>query len=116
MGEDAKVSTPAEAHVGFQVNDPFTAEGRQRPHRDTRTDFLPMMRRMIRATARRVADGDPEDLAEMLALERTLDAAIAEAVERLHDFHGFTWESIGEAAGITRQGAYQRWGRDKEEA
>lgn len=98
---------PAEAQTRSDVRGDLT----ERRYRDTRTDFLPMMRRMIRATARRVADADPEDLAAMLALQRTLDAAIAEAVERLHDFHGFTWESIGEAAGITRQSAHERWAR-----
>lgn len=68
-----------------------------------------MIRRMLRAMARRAAMADPEDLAMLLELRGELDEAIADAVAGLRA-SGFTWESISEATGTTRQAACQRWG------
>lgn len=72
--------------------------------------YLAMLRRMIRASGRRFAgQADPEDLATLLALHHDLDAAAREAVAALRG-DGFTWESIGQALGVTRQAALMRWG------
>jgi hypothetical protein len=46
----------------------------------------------------------------MLALRAELDRAIDAAVEGLHEGQGWSWAAIGRAAGLTRQGAEQRWG------
>jgi hypothetical protein len=76
--------------------------------RDT-TDYAAMMRRMIRAYGRRVAAGDPEDLAGLAGLcelvEETLAAAVAEQRAM------FSWGDIGRALGVSRQAAQQRWGK-----
>jgi hypothetical protein len=73
------------------------------------TEYAAMMRRMIRAWGHRVADADVEDLAEMIAARRDLDAAIASAVHNSRNRHGRSWTDIGRAAGITRQSARERW-------
>jgi hypothetical protein len=73
-------------------------------------DFAAMVRRMLRAMARRAAVADPEDLAMLIEMRADLDTAIADAVAGLRA-SGFTWESISEATGTTRQAACQRWGR-----
>ncbi|MFJ2370888.1 hypothetical protein [Microbacterium sp. NPDC087665] len=72
--------------------------------------WLGMLRRMIRAAGRRVAEADEPELATLLALRDELDAAIASAVDGQHA-SGRSWEAIGKAAGLTRQGAFQRWGQ-----
>lgn len=73
-------------------------------------EYGKMVRRMIRSFARRVGDADPEDLADMIAVQTELDAAITAAVRAQVD-GGRSWTEIGEAAGISRQAAYKRWGK-----
>jgi len=66
--------------------------------------------RVLRAYARRVADGDVEALTLMLGLSAEIDTAISQAVTGLREF-GYSWAEIGSRLGITRQAAQQRWGR-----
>ena len=72
-----------------------------------------MVRRMLRAYGRRVADADPEDLTYLLGLRDELDAAIADAVEGQNKTYHRSWQEIARAAGVTRSAAYQRWGKGK---
>lgn len=80
---------------------------RRRTTVDT-SDFLAMTARIVAAAGRRVAEADPDDLAQLLALRELVDEAIVEAVRGLRDA-GITWEDIGRAAGTTRQAAIMRW-------
>lgn len=73
-------------------------------------DYLAMLRRMIRALSRRIGDSDPYDLALMLELRAELDAAIQTAVDSQRAA-GFSWSDIAGPAGMTKQAAFQRWGR-----
>lgn len=73
------------------------------------SSYTDMMRRCIRALGRRIGDGDVEDIGLALALRDELDQAVADGVRRLHE-QGESWARIGRGAGITRQGALQRWG------
>ena len=66
-------------------------------------------RRVLRAYARRVGDGDVVALALMFGLAEEIDIAIAEAVTGLRGY-GYSWAEIGSRLGITRQAAQQRWG------
>lgn len=69
--------------------------------------YTAFLRRAIRALGRRVADGDVEDLAELLRLRDELDAAAAIAVAGLHE--RYSWQRIADVLGVTRQAAMQRW-------
>ena len=69
-------------------------------------EYAAFARRVLRAYARRVADGDVEALALMLGLAEEIDTSIAEAVKGLR---GYSWAEIGSRLGITRQAAQQRW-------
>lgn len=84
------------------------------PAHSTRTtqtsDYLGMVRRIIRAAGRRVGNADAEDLTELVALRHDLDAAIENAVQQLRA-SGITWQSIGDATGTTRQAAIMKWSR-----
>ena len=73
-------------------------------------EYAAFARRVLRAYARRVADGDVEALTLMLGLSAEIDTAITEAVKGLRAF-GYSWAEIGSRLGITRQAAQQRWGR-----
>jgi DNA-directed RNA polymerase specialized sigma24 family protein len=65
---------------------------------------------VIRAHARRIAEGDVDALADLLRLATELDAATQTAVEGLRGF-GYSWAEIAARLGTTRQAAQQRWGK-----
>lgn len=71
-------------------------------------EFAGFARRVVRAYARRVADGDVEALPDMVRLSDELDAAIAESVAGLRRF-GYSWAEIASRLGTTRQAAHARW-------
>jgi hypothetical protein len=73
-------------------------------------DYAAFARRILRAYARRVADGDVEALIAMTGLAAEIDTAIGQAVTGLRAF-GYSWAEIGSRLGITRQAAQQRWGQ-----
>ena len=72
-------------------------------------EYAAFARRVLRAYARRVAQGDVEALTLMLGLSAEIDTAIAQAVTGLRG-SGYSWAEIGSRLGITRQAAQQRWG------
>ena len=72
-------------------------------------EYAAFARRVLRAYARRVADGDVEALTLMTDLADEIDTAISQAVQGLRAF-GYSWAEIGTRLGITRQAAQQRWG------
>ncbi|MEB0001617.1 hypothetical protein QN357_01530 [Cryobacterium sp. RTC2.1] len=75
------------------------------------TEYLAMLGRMIRAGGRRVADADEFELAALLRLRVELDSAIQTAVLGQRSSLGRSWAWVGDALGITRQAAQQRYGR-----
>ena len=88
-----------------------TALTPKRPRRLVENDdYAAFARRVLRAYARRVADGDGEALTLMTDLADEIDTAIAQAVTGLRAF-GYSWAEIGSRLGVTRQAAQQRWGR-----
>ena len=73
-------------------------------------DYAAFARRILRAYARRIADGDVDALIAMTGLAQEIDTAIGQAVTGLRQY-GYSWAEIGARLGITRQAAQQRWGR-----
>lgn len=71
-------------------------------------EYAGMLRRMIRAAGRRAAEGDPEDLAELVALRAVLDEAIETGVTGVREY--YSWADVGAALGVTRQTAHERYG------
>ncbi len=76
-------------------------------------EFLSFMRRMVRATSRRVADRDIEALAGLQLLRDELDAEMAKAVATLRtpEGGGYSYTDVGRVLGITRQAAQQRFSK-----
>lgn len=81
---------------------------RRKVERET-FEYAAMMRRMIRAHGRRVADADPEDLTDLIALRVELEAAIADAVAGQRTRYDRSWSEIARGLGTTRQAAQQRY-------
>lgn len=72
-------------------------------------EYAAFARRILRGYSRRIAAGDIDALADMMALSADVDQAIHDAVRGLREF-GYSWADIGKRAGMTRQAAQQRWG------
>lgn len=83
---------------------------RRKVERET-SDYLGMVRRVIRSAGRRVAEGDEVDLAELLKLRESVEEAIADAVRGQREQYGRSWAYIALGLGTTRQNAQQRYGR-----
>jgi hypothetical protein len=73
-------------------------------------DYAAFTHRILRAYARRVADGDIDVLTALTGPSAEIDAAIDQAVTGLRA-SGYSWAEIGSRLGITRQAAQQRWGQ-----
>ncbi len=74
------------------------------------TEYAGMVRRIIRAHGRRVAQADEVDLAELVEIQSTLDAAVQEAVDGMRA-RGESWAYIGRGLGTSRQAAQMRYGK-----
>jgi hypothetical protein len=70
-----------------------------------------MLGRLIRAYGKRVADADELDLAEMIELRGVLEDAITSAVLGQRETYGRSWAWVAAGLGVTRQAAYQRYGK-----
>jgi hypothetical protein len=81
---------------------------RKRVERET-ADVVEAVCRLVRAVGRRVADENPEDIAQVSAIADALDEAFATAVAGLR--RRYSDRLIGEALGVTRQAVEQRWPR-----
>jgi DNA-directed RNA polymerase specialized sigma24 family protein len=100
------VSAPVLA--AFTVNAALTSKrSRRRVEND---DYVPFVRRIIRALGRRVGAGDVETLPRLAELSAELDAVIADAVLGLRA-EGYSWAEIGARLGVSKQACQQRWGR-----
>lgn len=92
---------------------PSKRKGPRRPKRDyENAEMFAMYRRLIVRLTTRVGHGDPEDLADMVDLERRLRAAVKDAGRMmLADDPERSFTDLGRATGVSRQAAWQRWGR-----
>ena len=82
---------------------------RKRPGAVENDEYGAFCRRVLRAYARRVATGDVEGLAQVVALGVELDRSTQDAVDGLRTF-GYSWADIAARLRVTRQAAWQRWG------
>jgi hypothetical protein len=84
----------------------------KRPKRYTETfEWLEQLSRQIeRALPARLGKADPEHLTYALGLATKLEAAIRAGVIAMNN-DGRSWATIGDAAGMTRQAAWERWGK-----
>jgi hypothetical protein len=88
---------------------PRLTRAKRRQERET-GEFLDMLRRMVRAAGRRVAEADEVELGQLIAIRSDLDAAIDTAVQGMRA-RGLSWAYIASATGTTKQAAFKRWGR-----
>ena len=89
------------------VKTPLTPK---RPGRVRENDeYAAFARRVLRAYARRIADGDIEALTLMI-ISPTSSTTPSARPSTACASSGYSWAEIGSRLGITRQAAWQRWG------
>ena len=71
--------------------------------------YAAFARRVLRAAGRRVAAGDVDGLADLVALSDEVERSVRAAVGGLRAF-GYSWGEVAARVGVTRQAAQQRWG------
>ena len=77
------------------------------------SEWLKMLARVIRAAGRRVAEADEHELAQLVQLRGQLEESIKVAIQGQRS-SGRSWAHIGQALGLSRQGAFQRYGDSNE--
>lgn len=83
--------------------------GRRFAYRET-PDVAAAVVRLVTAIGRRVADGDPEDLPELVRVEQALAEAFRAGVAGLRAA-GRSDSEIGAQLGVSKQAVAQRWPR-----
>lgn len=73
-------------------------------------EMVEFARRAIKAAGRHVEYADEFELAELVSLRDDLEEVIRKAVDGQRSF-GRSWAYIGDALGITRQTAHERYGQ-----
>src|SRR5215472_11364591 len=73
------------------------------------SQYASFARRVVKAYARRVADGDIAALRELAVFVSDVDDATREAVTGLRRW-GYSWFDIASQVGVSKQAAQQRWG------
>jgi hypothetical protein len=71
-------------------------------------DFFKFCSRIIRAFQRRVSDGDVASLMYLLSVAELAEDAARDAAVDLNRA-GYSWQEIGNALGVSRQAAHQRF-------
>lgn len=74
--------------------------------------FYAAVSRMIRAAYRRAESADPEDFHILKDFPELCRLCEESTVNSLRS-KGYTWEHIGQAFGLSRQAAFNRWGRNQ---
>lgn len=87
------------------------APKRRKPRCET-DEYAAMLRRLLRGYRRRVEVGDIDMLGDMAAMASDLDDMLHGAVGGCID-RGYSYTDVAARLGITRQAAWQRFGRKR---
>jgi hypothetical protein len=102
---------PADQHPRYSRNTVKPALTAKRRRRHVENDeYAAFARRVLRAYARRIATGDVDAITDLNALSGEVETALGKAVIGLR-LVGYSWAEIGNRLGVTRQAAWDRWGR-----
>jgi len=83
---------------------------KRRPRWVEDAEYGAMLIRMVNAYGRRLRQADAGDLPMLVELAARVDEVLGDSVTAIRD-RGVTWAEIGEAFGISKQAAQQRWGK-----
>lgn len=83
---------------------------KRQPRKIENSEFAAFARRIVRAFGRRVAVGDVDALADLVAMRDSIDEAIVVAVAGLRQ-QGYSYGEMASRLGTSRQNIHQQWGR-----
>lgn len=92
------------------MSSPRGRRAKRRPRWVEDAEYGAMLIRMVRAYGRRLEQADAGDLPTLVDLAHQVDEILVESVTAMRN-RGVTWAEIGDAFGITKQAAQQRWGK-----
>lgn len=93
------------------MSSPLTTVRKRAKRVTENADFDAFVRRILRAYARRVANGDVEALAALTGLSAELDAVTRLAVTGLRQRpYSYSWSEIADRLGVSRQAVQMRYG------
>jgi hypothetical protein len=74
-------------------------------------EYLQMVGRILTALGNRVGNADIEMLRGLAELPGVIDTILADTVHQLHDRDQYSWADIARVLGVSREAAWQRFGR-----
>ena len=74
-------------------------------------DHVRRVSAMLAGMRRRAASGDLDQITALHGLLRVVEDELGQAVAAAVTGPGYTWAQIGEATGMARQSAYERWAK-----
>lgn len=75
-------------------------------------EYFKMLRRMLKSACNRIADGDDIAIREMAQTIKFAEDCLQIGIS-VQVCNGTTWDQAGKALDISRQGAYQRFGKNQ---
>ena len=82
--------------------------GKRRKRQVENDEYGEFVRRVLRAYARRIANGDIDALRALNDISDDVENALGRAVVGLRML-GYSWTEIGARLGVSRQAVHQRW-------
>lgn len=107
-GSDASVSPPFVDEI-YRQGRPDGARKRRRVVETLA--FSEFALRIVRALGRRLARGDLDDLRQLHDVAQAAQAELHKAVTYQREHRGASWQQIGDALGIRKQSAAERFKR-----
>jgi hypothetical protein len=74
-------------------------------------EYVKFLHLVLASLPNRVGDADVDMLRGLAELAPMIDDLLGDTVRRLREQYGYSWADIGRALDITRQSAYERFGR-----
>lgn len=104
------VNRPSRADVELVRDQERERRRRRRELRDVETmDYAKFVRRVVRRYGERLSEADYPDLADAIVILEELREAVAVGCRAQAE--RTSWASVATGLGVTRQGAWQRFGR-----
>ena len=102
-----RTQTQATQNGGFTVKETLTTRRQRECH-----ELGSAVVRLLKALSKRAEGGDLQALNELRKVDSAVALEMLRAALTLNREAGYTWTEIGLAAGLSKQAAHQRWGRE----
>lgn len=105
--EPRRTQRRAPQNGGFTVNRTLTTRRERECH-----ELGSAVIRLLRALSKRAEAGDLQALNELRKIDSAVALEMLRAALALNREAGYSWTEVGLAAGLSKQAAHHRWGRE----